>query len=171
MKKEKLTVLLTVVILTIIIIAAIVYQVNKKEDTEQKTINKIENITSKEEDTTTIGSKDSNETGTTIDEIGWIKGNLNNFDENVERADKKVLVYFTADWCYYCKVMKPEIDAFVKENKEKYVFYKINGDENAELVRRFRVAGYPTLFVMENGEVVNKVVGAKTKAELAKLME
>ncbi|MGI6077621.1 MAG: thioredoxin [Fastidiosipilaceae bacterium] len=99
-----------------------------------------------------------------------IQVNSSNFDSEVLQSDVPVLVDFFAEWCGPCKMMSPILDELANEVGAKAKVAKINVDENPELSQQFNVMSVPTLYVVKNGEVVNKVIGARPKAELLKLL-
>ena len=98
-----------------------------------------------------------------------IKVNKMNFEE-IKASEKPVLLDFYADWCGPCKMVSPVIDQIADENPE-YVVGKVNVDSENELASEFGVFSIPTLVVMKNGEVVNKVTGARPKAQILALLK
>lgn len=98
-----------------------------------------------------------------------LKVNKMNFEE-VKASEKPVLLDFYADWCGPCKMVSPVIDQIADENPE-YVVGKVNVDSENELASEFGVFSIPTLIVMKNGEVVNKVTGARPKAQILALLK
>ena len=94
----------------------------------------------------------------------------NDFESEVLKSDKKVLVDFYADWCGPCKMMGPVLEAVAKENDNIDVV-KINVDEEQELAMQYRVMSIPALMVFEKGEVVKKSVGLISKAEVLDLIK
>ena len=94
----------------------------------------------------------------------------NDFESEVLKSDKKVLVDFYADWCGPCKMMVPVLEAVAKENDNIDVV-KINVDEEQELAMQYRVMSIPALMVFEKGEVVKKSVGLISKAEVLDLIK
>lgn len=95
--------------------------------------------------------------------------NKDNYDSIVS-GDKTVLIDFFADWCGPCRMMSPVVEAIAGE-REDIVVGKINVDEEPELAGKFGVMSIPTLVVMKNGEVVNRVTGARPKAQVLALLE
>jgi thioredoxin 1 len=89
-----------------------------------------------------------------------------NFDEQVLRGDKPVLVDFWAEWCPPCRMIAPILEQIEAELGDRLTVAKINGDEHPEIVRRYGVLGFPTLNLFRNGEVVQQIVGAKPKRVL-----
>lgn len=95
--------------------------------------------------------------------------NNNNFENEVLRSSKPVLVDFYADWCGPCRMVSPVVDQIANEHPE-YKVVKVNVDEQPELASKFNVMSIPALFVVSNGQVVNKSVGAKPKAQILSML-
>ncbi|MEV0195530.1 thioredoxin [Nonomuraea sp. NPDC050691] len=87
-----------------------------------------------------------------------------NFDEQVLRADKPVLVDFWAEWCGPCRMVAPVLQEI--ENEYGLAIGKLNTDENPEIMTRYGVLSLPTLLLFENGEPVRQIIGAKPKRML-----
>ena len=98
-----------------------------------------------------------------------LKINKNNFDE-VKASDKPLLLDFYADWCGPCRMVSPLVDEIAEENPQ-YLVGKINVDEQRELAAQFGVSSIPVLVVMENGQIVNRALGARPKAQILALLE
>ena len=95
--------------------------------------------------------------------------NKANYENEVVRSDKKVLLDFWAPWCGPCQMVLPLVEEIAAERPDIKVG-KVNVDEEMELAKQFRVISIPTLVVMENGEVVKRVVGARDKAGILELL-
>jgi len=89
-----------------------------------------------------------------------------NFEE-LTNTDKPILIDFWAEWCGPCRMVGPHVEALSKEYEGKAVVGKINVDLYGALAAKFGVRNIPTLIVLKNGEVVEKVVGAVPKETLA----
>lgn len=98
-----------------------------------------------------------------------IKVNSSNFSE-IKKSEKRVLLDFYAEWCGPCRMVSPIVDEIANEHPE-FVVGKINVDEEEALAREFGVMSIPMLVVMENGEIVNKAVGARAKAQILAMLE
>ena len=96
--------------------------------------------------------------------------NKDNFESEVLKSEKPVLLDFFATWCGPCRVLSPIIDAIAEEHDEIKVG-KINIDEEPELATTFEVMSVPTVFVIKNGEVTNKSTGARPKAQILALLD
>lgn len=92
-----------------------------------------------------------------------------NYEDEVLKSDKKVLLDFYADWCGPCRMLSVVIDKIAPEYPEIKIC-KVNVDEQPELASSYGVMTIPALFVVENGKVIKNAVGAKNKTELLKLL-
>ena len=92
-----------------------------------------------------------------------------NFEQEVLKSDRPVLLDFWASWCGPCRMVAPTLEEIAAERQDIKVG-KINVDDEPELTAQFRVMSIPTLVVMENGEVKNKAVGVRPKEEILELL-
>lgn len=95
---------------------------------------------------------------------------IDNFDTEVLKSDKPVLIDFWAPWCGPCQMVLPIIAELADEITDVKIC-KVNVDENIELAQRFRVMSIPTLLVVKDGEVVKREVGAKSKEEILEMLK
>jgi len=89
-----------------------------------------------------------------------------NFDQEVIKSDKPVLVDFWAPWCGPCQMMSPIIDELASEMEGKVKVGKINVDENPDSSSKFEVMSIPAIKIFKGGKVVKELVGAQSKEAL-----
>ena len=93
-----------------------------------------------------------------------------NFEQEVLKSDKPVLIDFWAPWCGPCRMLSPTIAEIAEECKDKVKVGKVNVDEECELAAMFRVSSIPLLVVMKDGKVVNSSVGVRPKDQILKML-
>ena len=98
-----------------------------------------------------------------------IKITKENFEAEVLKSDKKVVLDFWATWCGPCKMIAPVLEELAEEREDIKVG-KVDVDAEGELAVRFGVMSIPTLIFFENGSEINRVIGFHTKAELEELL-
>ena len=88
-----------------------------------------------------------------------------NFQVEITKSDKPVLVDFWAVWCGPCQMMAPILHELETEMPDVQIG-KVNVDEQMDLARQFRVVSIPTLIIFKNGQEVQRMVGVTSKEEL-----
>ena len=87
-----------------------------------------------------------------------------NFQAEITKSDKPVLVDFWAVWCGPCQMMAPILHELETEMPDVQIG-KVNVDEQMDLARQFRVVSIPTLIIFKNGQEVQRMVGVTSKEE------
>jgi thioredoxin 1 len=89
-----------------------------------------------------------------------------NFPAEVLSSTQPVLVDFWAEWCGPCKMLGPVLDELATEYTGKARIAKVNIDDHQDLAAQFGIRAIPTLLLFKGGQVVEQVVGLKSKRDL-----
>ena len=88
------------------------------------------------------------------------------FDEEVHGSHGTVVVDVWAEWCPPCHALTPELEAVAAELVDRAAFRSLDQDAHPEIGRRYGVQSLPTLLVFRDGELVDRLVGARGRASL-----
>lgn len=94
-----------------------------------------------------------------------------NFEQEVLKSDKPILVDFWAQWCGPCRAVGPVMDELANEYDGKARIGKVNVDEEGELAAKYRIMSIPTVMLFKNGEIAEKIIGAKSKSEFSGILD
>ncbi|MBQ6947002.1 MAG: thioredoxin [Clostridia bacterium] len=94
-----------------------------------------------------------------------------NFEEIVLGAEVPVLVDFWATWCGPCMMLAPTVEEIAKENEGALIVGKVNVDEQPALAMQFGIASIPTLLLFKDGQLVDTMIGLRSKAEIEKMFK
>ena len=93
------------------------------------------------------------------------------FDDVLGEASVPILVDFWAPWCMPCRMMAPVLEDLAEEYDGRAIIAKVNTDENQDLAIRFSVRGIPSLLIMNDGNEVDRIVGATPAAKLKERLD
>jgi thioredoxin 1 len=89
-----------------------------------------------------------------------------NFEQEVMKSDKPVLIDFWAVWCGPCRMVAPVVEEIANEYNGKLKVGKIDVDSNPEVSMKFGIRSIPTLMIFKGGKVVEQIIGAVPKRNL-----
>jgi len=92
-----------------------------------------------------------------------------NFDKTIKEG--VVLVDFWATWCGPCRRQGPIVEELAKDFSGKVTVGKVDVDHNREVAGRYYIRSIPTIIIFKNGEVMERLVGLRTKSELEKTLK
>ncbi|MBI4215814.1 MAG: thioredoxin [Chloroflexi bacterium] len=91
--------------------------------------------------------------------------NETNFEDQVVKAAKPVMVDFWAAWCAPCRMVAPVVEKLAKEFDGRITVAKLNVDENPKVAARYGIRSIPTVIIFKGGKPVDQVVGARLEGE------
>jgi thioredoxin 1 len=97
--------------------------------------------------------------------MGVSKVSDSDFEAEVLKSDKPVVVDFWAEWCGPCRMIAPALEEIAGANG-KVKIVKLNVDENPATAAKYGIMSIPTLMMFKNGELASRQVGAAPKAKL-----
>ena len=100
-----------------------------------------------------------------------LKITAGNFDREVKREEKPVLLDFWADWCGPCKMLSPNVSQIANEYVGKIKVGKVNVDEEPELSNSFGVQSIPMLVLMKRGQIIASSIGNQSIENIKKLID
>ena len=100
-----------------------------------------------------------------------IELNAENFETEVIKSDKPVLVDFWAEWCAPCRMLAPTIDAIATDYDGRVKVAKLNVDQYGEIAAKYQIRGIPTILVFHRGEIHDQMVGAGSKENIVRMVD
>lgn len=94
-----------------------------------------------------------------------------NFEEVILNADKPALVDFWAVWCGPCRVVGPIVEEIANEYDGRVVVGKLDVDSNRDTAVKYGIQAIPTLLVVKDGEVADRIVGVTDKGKLSSILD
>jgi thioredoxin 1 len=94
-----------------------------------------------------------------------------NFDEQVLKAAKPVLVDFWAEWCGPCRVIGPIVNEIAEDYKDRIIVGKLDVDANPGISMKYGIRNIPTILFFKDGQIADKQVGAVPKGSLVNKVE
>ena len=99
-----------------------------------------------------------------------LKVTSENFEEEVLKSEKTVLIDFYADWCGPCKMLAPIIEDIAKENEEIKVV-KVNVDDAQDLAVEYQIMSIPTIVIIKEGQETNRNIGIASKTDIMNMVK
>jgi len=93
------------------------------------------------------------------------------FEQEVLKADKPVLVDFWAEWCAPCRLLAPTVEAVAQQFSDTAIVLKLNVDDNPATAGQYGIKGIPTLILFKGGVEADRVVGATSKDNIARMID
>ena len=89
------------------------------------------------------------------------------FEDEVVKSDKLVMVDFWAEWCGPCKALGPKLEEIAAENADQIKVVKINVDENKETAQKFGIRSIPTMILFKEGKDIETLMGNLPKEDIS----
>jgi thioredoxin 1 len=94
-----------------------------------------------------------------------------NFESEVLKSEKPVLIDFWAPWCGPCKAIGPVIEELAGELKDSVKIMKMNVDDNQKTAVNFGVRSIPTMILFKDGKAVDSIIGLVAKEKILELVK
>ena len=94
-----------------------------------------------------------------------------NFESDVLKSDKPVLVDFWAPWCAPCRMLAPTVEAVAQNFQQTASVVKLNVDDNPAVSQRYGIKGIPTLILFKDGKEAERIVGATSKEIISRMID
>ncbi len=94
-----------------------------------------------------------------------------NFEDIVLKSDRPVMLDFYAQWCGPCKSLIPTLENLATQYEDKVIVAKVNVDNERDITTTFGVMNLPTVLVINNQEIVEKIIGLQSKETYQKSLD
>jgi thioredoxin 1 len=94
-----------------------------------------------------------------------------NFQTEALESDIPVLVDFWAEWCQPCRMLGPTIDELAEDYKGRAKIGKLDVDSSRDVALKYNIQSIPAVFLIKNGEVVNRFVSINPKETYTKAID
>ncbi len=94
-----------------------------------------------------------------------------NFEAEVLKSDKPVLVDFWAEWCQPCRMLAPTVNSMAEKYQGKAKVVKLNVDDSTAVAQRYGIKGIPTLILFKGGNENDRVVGTTSKENISRMID
>ena len=159
--KEKFTIIMIIIIfiISLVIINIVLKNQIEKENNEENEI--INNDKNEEENEMGILNKNDEKV---------IDVTSNNFENEVLKSEKVVLIDFYADWCMPCTLLSPRVEEIAQEREDIKVV-RVNVDNEQVLSNKYEIMSIPTLVLIKDGKELNRIVGLVDKEEITYMID
>jgi len=91
--------------------------------------------------------------------------------QTLKTSAKPVFVDFWAEWCSPCRMLEPTLEKLAESYGNEITFAKVNVDELPELANEFGIRSIPTLLLLRDGNIVERLIGVRPRQELARVLD
>ena len=91
--------------------------------------------------------------------------------DTIQKSSKLTLLDFWADWCGPCRMLGPTFEKLAQDYGNQMDFAKINVDELPDVAGQFGIRSIPTLLLIRNGQVLERLVGVQPYENIAGILE